>query len=213
MQCRDKHSGPPQRYAALDHPLAQFRQHVFRAGARQRAARKPIDDGSNIFHHKCLRRSPRLVFKWMLSALSLLNDGSFCMPVPGPMYAPATRRNSLAELEARARYIAPGPHGWHTADPRRGLMDQGAPWWWQPVPPCAAEPAYRRPPRRRGRLVEPERRCCLGENNTEPRFRSSVLFREITWDFACVLRRRNGFIAARRALYNGSSFDGSGGCC
>jgi hypothetical protein len=50
-------------------------------------------------------------------------------------------------------------------------------------------------------------------NNTEPEFRSSVVFREIIRDFAGMLRRRNGFIAARRALYNGGSFDGSGGYC
>jgi hypothetical protein len=40
-----------------------------------------------------------------------------------------------------------------------------------------------------------------------------VVFREIVNDCARVLRRRNGFIEVRRALYNGGSFDGSGGYC
>jgi hypothetical protein len=50
-------------------------------------------------------------------------------------------------------------------------------------------------------------------NNTEPKFRSSVLFREIVNDCVHLLRRRNGFVELCGALYNGGLFDGSGGYC
>jgi hypothetical protein len=40
-----------------------------------------------------------------------------------------------------------------------------------------------------------------------------MVFRGITPDCAPVQRRRNAFVKAKTALYNGSSFDGLGGYC
>ena len=60
MQRGDEHRDAPQRHAAANHPLAQFRQHVIGVGAGAGAIREPLDHGPDIGHRQALEALLRM---------------------------------------------------------------------------------------------------------------------------------------------------------
>src|SRR5262249_9972275 len=52
VQGCNEHSHPPKRHLTVDHPSAQFRQHVFSKCGGSCAICEPVDNSSNIAHHR-----------------------------------------------------------------------------------------------------------------------------------------------------------------
>ena len=97
---RDEHGGPPQRYAALHQPRAQFRQYVFRADSGPRAVFQPLDDGSNVAHGGCLCSLSGAILPSLAAKFSPFARGKF--PGRWPSRSDAPRPAHASGADARS---------------------------------------------------------------------------------------------------------------